>query len=120
MFPTDEEVERELVMVGDINLGAYKGTATLSRLETVRNLYGPSTICDICEERCINLHYYCEVCELGNYDVCQKCFAKGLHCRNTTHFLIKVDIKDACSKALGKKICYSGVNEHGERAMAVF
>ena len=45
------------------------------------------SVCDICNVSTGPRKYYCEVCSMGNYDVCQGCLDSGKHCQDTHHLL---------------------------------
>jgi hypothetical protein len=45
--------------------------------------------CDECGRYTRDLHYHCNVCRLGNFDLCSTCIAQGTHCFNSEHRLVK-------------------------------
>lgn len=45
--------------------------------------------CDECGEVTTEIHYHCNLCKSGDYDICQACFAKGCHCFVPEHRLVK-------------------------------
>jgi serine/threonine protein kinase len=45
--------------------------------------------CDECGELTSDIHYHCNVCRLGNFDLCLKCFVLGVRCMNSEHRLVK-------------------------------
>ena len=47
--------------------------------------------CDSCGALEIQFHFFhCNVCAGGNYDLCPRCFHKGIHCPNNDHLLVEV------------------------------
>lgn len=45
--------------------------------------------CNVCEMNIYDVHYHCGVCDSGDYDLCQACVDRGIHCNDSTHWLIK-------------------------------
>lgn len=47
--------------------------------------------CDHCETRILDsdAHYHCNICDKGDFDLCQKCVNEGNFCRSGPHRLIK-------------------------------
>ena len=54
----------------------------------------PQIFCDICEELEAIIWYHCDVCHFGDYDICEACFAKGLHFKDAAHFIRKIERDD--------------------------
>ncbi|KAL9074309.1 MAG: hypothetical protein Q9157_004431 [Trypethelium eluteriae] len=52
--------------------------------------------CDVClvEVPDVNVHYHCEICDDGNFDVCQYCHFEGAFCLDDSHKLIKRAVED--------------------------
>ena len=46
-------------------------------------------LCDECGVLAKNLHYHCNVCFLGDFDICPACVAQGIHCFVPEHWLVK-------------------------------
>ncbi|CAI6340620.1 unnamed protein product [Periconia digitata] len=123
MFPTDEEIFRQIdlldsderVLSKDCNGTAVKDK--LLRLEAIRDTYGNNiVVCAICRERCVEMYYYCDICDGGNFDLCHMCFGKGTHCFVRTHLLAKFSLVAHKNKDLSERlIVYSSVNEEGNR-----
>ena len=44
--------------------------------------------CNHCDATIHGTHYHCGSCENGDYDLCQPCVDKGIHC-NEHHWLVK-------------------------------
>jgi len=72
----------------------------------------PQISCDICEEIQTISWYHCDVCYDGDYDICEACFAKGLHCKDSAHFIHKVVGEDA-----NLDYYYSSKGSSGERTV---
>lgn len=45
--------------------------------------------CNSCENSIKDVHYHCGCCDRGDYDLCKSCVARGIHCKDSTHWLIK-------------------------------
>jgi len=41
-----------------------------------------------------NEHYHCNVCDDGDYDLCDHCVNAGVHCPGESHWLIKRFVKN--------------------------
>lgn len=48
--------------------------------------------CNSCNSTIHGVHYHCEECDRGDYDLCEACTTKGVHCYERTHWLTKRDI----------------------------
>lgn len=45
--------------------------------------------CDECGKVTTDLHFHCNLCKSGDYDICQACFLKGHRCLVPEHRLVK-------------------------------
>lgn len=122
IFPTDEEIFRQIDLLStdehviSEDRSAAAANAKLARLEVVRDMYGFTLICTLCREQSHDVYYSCEVCDLGNYDLCHKCFVQGEHCWDRTHLLSKLPIEALRNKDLVQRLpYYSSVGEDGKR-----
>ena len=43
--------------------------------------------CDGCRLPCGNVFFHCSVCDMGDYDICDKCYESGAHCYEKEHLL---------------------------------
>ena len=56
-------------------------------------------------------HYHCDECDDGDYDLCEACTAKGVHCYDGSRWLSHRDIvaskfvRDSSSKSANHRIC---------------
>ena len=48
-----------------------------------------SVYCNACGKPMPDAHYHCNICEDGDYDLCEICVAAGQHCPGEGHWLIK-------------------------------
>ena len=49
------------------------------------------TSCSICKRRPIFLPYYhCNSCRMGDFDLCQSCYDRGIHCHDDEHLLVEL------------------------------
>ncbi|KAF2436598.1 hypothetical protein EJ08DRAFT_153147 [Tothia fuscella] len=53
-----------------------------------------SVFCNNCDNAMDNAHYHCNVCDDGDYDLCESCVNKGVHCPGDNHWLIKRFVKN--------------------------
>jgi hypothetical protein len=51
--------------------------------------YSWSVYCNQCNKNMLDEHFHCNSCENGDYDLCTDCVAKGKHCLDEQHWLIK-------------------------------
>jgi len=59
------------------------------------NVWGMSLIgsisCNYCQKRHIQLPiFHCNICDAGDFDLCQACFDGGMHCYDRDHFLVEM------------------------------
>ena len=45
--------------------------------------------CNICQSIGLKHYYHCDTCDGADYDICHKCFGKGLHCLDPSHFILE-------------------------------
>jgi hypothetical protein len=126
MFPSDKDILKQIDDLNDSrkisnrNDDPATSRARMRRLEAVRALYDSSISCDVCSERCSEVHYHCETCESGNYDLCQACFFKGLHCRNRAHWLVKVELAAYANHNSSVQVIHlSSPNMMGQREQSI-
>jgi hypothetical protein len=50
--------------------------------------------CNICRTMATNLHYHCNACNFGDFDLCPNCVSQGDHCFDPEHRLVKRTCKD--------------------------
>ena len=43
--------------------------------------------CDICQSYCGKVSFHCSVCNMGDFDICDKCYNSGAHCFGKEHLL---------------------------------
>jgi hypothetical protein len=76
MSPKDEEIPRQIDLLKtskDVipsNGSTIVANVRLTKLKAVRDVYGPTILCNICSERCLDEYYNCQICDFGNYDQC--------------------------------------------------
>ncbi|TGZ78855.1 hypothetical protein EX30DRAFT_342901 [Ascodesmis nigricans] len=46
-----------------------------------------SIYCNNCSNQIHALHYHCQDCENGDFDLCENCIGMGIHCNNDQHVL---------------------------------
>ena len=106
-FP-GHQTSRESRLQSD-NLPVY-----LTRLEDCLAMHGLVITCDICRE-CTTEHYFeCEICAIGDYDICPSCFSKGCHCLEPQHKL-----REHFRGRISEERYYSSVAETGKRHVLV-
>lgn len=63
-----------------------------------REIFGPKSMgvdvarCDCCCRLTDHFLYHCNLCYEGLFDMCQNCFDSGLHCLDTDHLLVEMEI----------------------------
>lgn len=50
--------------------------------------------CDHCKRRVDALFFHCNICEVGDFDMCELCYMEGLHCYNVRHLLVELQYKN--------------------------
>lgn len=71
--------------------------------------------CNICRIGDMKRHYHCDACGEANYDICQECFTRGLHCLDPSHFILESFTgSDECVPG---ETYYSSVKPSGERTV---
>ncbi|OBT50025.1 hypothetical protein VE04_09509, partial [Pseudogymnoascus sp. 24MN13] len=53
-----------------------------------------SVFCNSCNVPIPDMHYHCDVCDNGDYDLCQGCMDKGVSCAGENHWMIKRFVKN--------------------------
>lgn len=69
--------------------------------------------CSLCRSRELPLPlFHCNICDVGDFDLCWSCFGKGAHCYDASHLMVEVIEKGSLMMA-GKY--YSSVKSSGKR-----
>lgn len=68
-----------------------------------------SVYCNSCNVTIPDMHYHCDVCDNGDYDLCQGCMDKGISCAGENHWMIKRFVKNG-------KVINSVTKTHPQRA----
>jgi hypothetical protein len=116
MFPDDEEILNQNTL---LKADTGKTCRSFTRLEAVRDVYCHIIICSTCRERARDVYYKCEVCDRGNWDICDECFVKGKHCPDTTHLITRISLEATNRGSLHQATYFSSVDEKGEREEVV-
>ncbi|KAL6721407.1 hypothetical protein ACLMJK_000510 [Lecanora helva] len=69
------------------------------KLHSLRRESGPPSTsfticCNNCEKPMPDAHWHCSICDMGDFDLCGDCVAKGHLCDDDDHWLIKRFVKD--------------------------
>jgi hypothetical protein len=51
--------------------------------------YEVDIYCDECNEHTTDLHYHCNICHDGDFDICPVCFNQGIRCYISEHRMLK-------------------------------
>jgi len=96
-----EQVEKQQPETADL-INLSKSSESLETKpnveETIQSLHQTHVNCNFaiyCNScNCVinGLHYHCEVCDRGDYDLCEKCVNSSAHCYEDGHLLTKRDI----------------------------
>ncbi|KFY63157.1 hypothetical protein V497_02103 [Pseudogymnoascus sp. VKM F-4516 (FW-969)] len=68
-----------------------------------------SVYCNSCNVPIPDMHYHCDVCDNGDYDLCQGCMDKGVTCAGENHWMIKRFVKNG-------RVINSVTKTHPQRA----
>lgn len=68
-----------------------------------------SVYCNSCNVPIPDMHYHCDVCDNGDYDLCQGCMDKGVSCAGENHWMIKRFVKNG-------RVINSVTKTHPQRA----
>ncbi|KAL5348714.1 hypothetical protein ACLOAV_006132 [Pseudogymnoascus australis] len=68
-----------------------------------------SVYCNSCNVPIPDMHYHCDVCDNGDYDLCQGCMDKGVSCEGENHWMIKRFVKNG-------KVINSVTKTHPQRS----
>jgi next-to-BRCA1 protein 1 len=53
-----------------------------------------SVFCNACDKPMADAHYHCNICDDGDYDLCDVCVNAGIHCPGENHWLVKRFVKN--------------------------
>ena len=78
MFPSSSNSEYSLPVLDNVDV--LGGGLRIGRVN-----------CGYCCEKNIQPPYFhCNVCELGDFDICQRCYIDGKHCYHADHLLVEL------------------------------
>ena len=83
------ELEEQLREELDLQLKDLR-SGNLSVMFTLRHMEMPSYIvvdCDVCEKQNLRIYHHCQICDQGNFDLCQDCMDGGKFCHDSLHVL---------------------------------
>ncbi|KAA8905993.1 hypothetical protein FN846DRAFT_949516 [Sphaerosporella brunnea] len=63
-------------------------------MTSLANACAYAVYCNSCSDTIRGMHYHCEECDLGDFDLCEGCIAQGLHCYDRAHWLTKRNISN--------------------------
>ncbi|KFY37438.1 hypothetical protein V494_04755 [Pseudogymnoascus sp. VKM F-4513 (FW-928)] len=58
------------------------------------HMHNYSVYCNSCNTPIPDMHYHCDVCDNGDYDLCEGCMDKGVSCPGESHWMIKRFVKN--------------------------
>ena len=70
--------------------------------------------CGRCGDAITQHSFHCGACSIADYDLCPRCFSKGLHCLDKDH-----KMRERAEGMVEERIC-SDVKENGQREMSLF
>lgn len=95
--PRNRPAAREIIkLFPEVNepKSAPPKPAELASAEPSSSMKGPSSWirCDYC--RAVILQppfFHCNVCNNGDFDICQKCYGSGKHCLDNDHMVVELE-----------------------------
>ena len=72
------------------------------------------TACDHCGEVIRHSFFHCNLCNTGDFDMCQDCYGRGLHCAESDHLLVHMELEELQDGAIAGKY-HSSVKDSGMR-----
>jgi next-to-BRCA1 protein 1 len=61
-------------------------------MTSLANACAYAIYCNACSNTIRGKHYHCDECDRGDYDLCESCTARGVHCYERAHSLTKRDM----------------------------
>ena len=68
-------------------------------VEAMQKCVALSICCDYCGKFITSRYFHCNICHLGDFDVCATCFQAGLHCLAQEHLLVELTYGENVSVA---------------------
>ena len=92
----------------------------ISRLKGFGGNISSSISCDNCSQYIANLLFHCNSCNAGDFDMCQACYDKGLHCYENGHLLVElcaesVNTLVSSGNLVSSARYHSSINASGKR-----
>lgn len=75
-------------------LPAEPASNLICQAKSVPSPFTYAIYCDSCDGNIDDVHYHCGICDKGDYDLCQSCVNRGVHCKDSAHWLIKRLLSD--------------------------
>ena len=85
-------------------------------LHTVKARYSWQCSCDVCHGCSADFFFHCNICNPGNFEICEACFQAGRHCLDKEHMLIKMPRSMEGSCTMGTYY-YSSPDVSGHREL---
>lgn len=92
--PSERPAAREILEIFPQSYISRLGDSRPNKVETGMSAYGMKSdriTCDICARGPLSVPiFHCNVCVLGDFDLCQMCYKGGLHCYDNSHLLVEM------------------------------
>ncbi|KAI9699574.1 MAG: hypothetical protein M1820_007073 [Bogoriella megaspora] len=91
-------------------------------LSSFHSFFTPNLACDYCrkdigEYQGSVVHetfFHCNNCVSGDFDICQECYTKGIHCLEPDHFLVEIELSSERGISAPGRY-HTSINESGTR-----
>lgn len=85
----EKEIEKRTLAQSLANLASPAPAEPLQKTREVNIKQILAVYCNVCSSDVDNTHYHCDICDGGDFDLCEKCVAEGKHCEKSEHWMIK-------------------------------
>lgn len=100
----EKEIEKRSVLSQSIFSSAVTGDEKTSALH-ITNHQAYAVYCNMCSANIGNVHYHCDICDDGDFDLCESCSLAGQHCLKPEHWMIKRTIINGEVTSSTTQIC---------------
>lgn len=96
----EKEIEKRSVLSQSIFSSAVGGDE-----KHMDNHQAYAVYCNICSTNIGDVHYHCDICDGGDFDLCESCSRAGRHCLKPDHWMIKRTIINGEVKSSTTQVC---------------
>lgn len=108
-----EEVEKEIEKRSVLSQSMFSTTAVITDDKAsavkISDYQAYAVYCNVCSSNIGDVHYHCDICDGGDFDLCENCSLTGQHCFKPEHWMIKRSIVNGEVTSSTTQVCREAI-----------